>query len=386
MPLPRLIVFLLNAPRAGLQPELDEFFDHALQAGLSVPPTKSALCQARSQLVPAALRSLIGFSAARMAEHSEVPRWHGLRVLALDSTVLRMPAVPECVDRFGGMRTSCGKFRALARASAVLDVARDCFVDAFLGGYNEDDRSLAQHHLPALGEQDLLVMDKGYPSHALLAQLAGRGVKFCARLSNSWAVTKRVRRGGVADQVCTFGSPDAPLPLRVLRHALPNGTVLVLITNVMDRALTPADFAALYRGRWRIEECFKLIKARLQVENWSGVLPHTVEQDFYASFVRANCAAALALDADPQHACLYPSEPDSKGWRRALNCTRVIKCLRHALPRLLLNIDLEALIAQLLARLRKPGAQELTRANRQAPRPRHDRVRLAGFHYAYKSA
>jgi len=357
-----------------------------LQAGLAVPPTKSALCQARSQLAPAALRSLIGFSAARVAEHCEVPDWHGLRVLALDSTVLRMPAVPECADHFGGMNTACGKFRALARASAVLDVARDCFVDAFLGGYDEDDRSLAQQHLSILGAQDLLVMDRGYPSRALLAQLDRQGVKFCARLSHSWSVTKRVLRGGAADQICDFGSPDASLPLRIVRHALPNGTVLVLITNVLDTAITPEDFAALYRGRWRIEECFKLIKARLQVECWSGILPHTVEQDFYASLVRANCAAALALEADPNHACLYPPVPDGDGWRRALNCTLVIKSLRHALPRLLLNIDFEDLIARLLARLRKPGAKELTRAERQAPRQRHDKVRIAGFHTAYKNA
>ncbi|MEN9491731.1 MAG: hypothetical protein RJA63_2180, partial [Pseudomonadota bacterium] len=87
-------------------------------------------------------------------------------------------------------------------------------------------------------------------------------------------------------------------------------------------------------------------------------------------------------------ACLYPPPPGNKGWRRALNCTLVIKSLRHALPQLLLNIDVEELIARLLARLRKPGAKELTRADRQAPRPRHDRVRvrIAGFHFAYKSA
>jgi len=380
------VAFLLNGPRAGLQPELNAFFDHALQADRAQPPTKSALCQARSQLLPNALRSLISLSAAQFARHSQVSGWHGYRVLALDSTVLRMPAVPECAEHFGGMHTSSGTFRILARASALLDVERDCFVDAFLGNYAEDDRSLAQHHLPVLSAHDLLVMDRGYPSRALLAQLGGRGVKFCARLSQSWSEARCAQRARVADQRCELGTPEAPLSVRILRHALPNGHVLVLATNVLDAAITTEEFAALYRGRWRIEECFKLIKARLQVENWSGVLAHTVEQDFYASLVRANCAAALALEVDPAHACLSPPEPDSKGWRRAINCTLVIKSLRHVLPRLLLNIDFEALIARLIARLRKPGAKELTRPNRQAPRPRHDRVRLAGFHFAYKSA
>lgn len=167
-------------------------------------------------------------------------------------------------------KAGCSSFRALARASALLDGARDCFVDAFVGGYSENDRSLAQRHLPALGAQDLLVMDRGYPSRTLFAQLTLQEVKFCARLSHSWSEAKRVLRGALADQVCEFGSHEEPLSVRILRHALPNGTVLVLITNLMDAGITPEDFAALYRGRWRIEECFKLIKARLQMKNWSG--------------------------------------------------------------------------------------------------------------------
>ncbi len=376
--------FLLNAPRAGLQSEINAFFDHALQADLAVPPTKSALCQARRQLDPAAMRSLVSVSAAHFTEHRQAPSWHGYRVLALDSTVLRMPAVPECAEHFGGMHTACGKFRILARASALLDVARDCFVDAYLGGYSEDDRSLAHHHLPALGTNDLLVMDRGYPSRDLLAQLCAQGVKFCVRLPSSWSVAKQAMRGRVADQTCELGTPDAPLKLRVLRHVLPNGRILLLATNLEDASLSAGQFADLYRSRWRIEECFKLIKARLQVENWSGVLPHTVEQDFYATIVRANCAAVLALQADPSHASLLPGEPDSKGWRRALNCTLVIKSLRHMLPRLLLAMDVEGVIERIIARLRAPASKERTRPSRNAPRD--EGVRLAGFHYAYKAA
>jgi hypothetical protein len=227
-------------------------------------------------------------------------------------------------------------------------------------------------------------MDRGYPSRALLAQLCAQGVKFCVRLPNNWTVAQLAMRGRVADQICDMGTPDAPLRLRVLRHALPNGRILVVATNLEDSSLNASQFADLYRSRWRIEECFKLLKARLQVENWSGVLPHTVEQDFYAAIVRVNCAAVLALHADPSHACLLPAEPDSKGWRKALNCTLVIKSLRHMLPRLVLSMDIEGVIERIIARLRSPASKERTRPNRSAPRDAG--VRLAGFHFAYKAA
>lgn len=384
--LPRLVAFLLNAPRAGLQPEIDAFFDHGLGSQQARAVSKSALCQARRQLRAEALRELLGQSARVFADHSRAQHWHGRRVLALDSTTLRVPAVPECGEYFGGMHTSCGKFRPLARASAVLDVARGAFVDAVLGGLAEDERSLARQHLEAFGPNDLLVMDRGYPSRDWLRQLCCRGVGFCARISeHPWGAVARFARSRRNDALVDLGTPDAPLPLRLLRVKLPNGSRLLLVTNLFDAGLEAADFAALYRSRWRIEEAFKLIKARLQVENWSGILPHTVEQDFYASLLRANCAAVLALAARPEDACVsLDTVLNATGWRVRLNRTFALKSLRHYLPRILLALDLTHILARLIERLRSPSAVERTRPHRSSPRRKG--VRIAGFHCAYKAA
>jgi hypothetical protein len=384
LPLPALVAFLLNAPRAGLQTELDAFFDHALGADDARAPSKSALCQARRQLRPGALRDLVGHSAAVCAQHSTVAQWDGRRVLAVDSTILRVPDVPECAAYFGGMHTACGKFRPLARASAIVDVVRGTFVDAVLGGFAEDDRALAGRHLEVLGAGDLLVMDRGYPSREWLGQLCQRGVAFCVRIGHPWAQVKRFVRSDCDDALVDLGTASEPLRVRLLRAVLPNGSMLVVATNLFDHAITPADFADLYRSRWRIEEAFKLVKARLQVENWSGILPHTVEQDFYASLVRANCAAVLALAVRPEEACLHPPAVDAKGWRRKLNRTLTLKSLRHYLPRLLVALDLAKVIERLIERLRAPHASERTRPDRNAPRK--NGVRIAGFHPAYKAA
>ncbi|MBS0318874.1 MAG: IS4 family transposase, partial [Proteobacteria bacterium] len=341
-------------------------------------------CQARRQLRPEALRDLIGYSARVFAECSQVPHWQGRRVLALDSTTLRVPDVPECAAHFGGMNTACGKFRPLARASAVLDVARGTFVDAVLGGFAEDDRALATRHLEMLGAGDLLVMDRGYPSREWLGQLCRRGVAFCVRIGHPWTGVKHFVRSDRDDARVDLGTAGEPLPLRLLRAVLPNGSILLVATNLFDHDITPADFAALYRNRWRIEEAFKLIKARLQVENWSGILPHSVEQDFYAALVRANCAAVLALAARPEEAYLEAPALDAKGWRRKLNRTLTLKSLRHYLPRLLLALDLSKVLDRLIERLRAPHAIERTRPDRSAPRK--NGVRIAGFHPAYKAA
>lgn len=68
LPLATLVHFLFNAPRAGLQSELDGFFDHALHDDAVPTPSKSALCQARRLLRPLALREWITYSAHRCTQ------------------------------------------------------------------------------------------------------------------------------------------------------------------------------------------------------------------------------------------------------------------------------------------------------------------------------
>jgi DDE family transposase len=176
--------------------------------------------------------------------HSAVELWHGRRVLALDGTTLRVPDVPECAAYFGGMHTACGKFRPLARATALFDVARECFTDASLGGYADDERSLAAHHLPRIGPQDLLVMDRGFPSRPWLGKLVARALAFCVRMGRCWDGAKRFLRSGLDDTAADLGTREAPLSLRLLRVLLPNGSIFVLATNMFDPTLGPADFAA----------------------------------------------------------------------------------------------------------------------------------------------
>jgi len=94
LPLPVLSAFLLNLPRSGLQSELFAFFDHALQGSVvcDSAPSKVAVCTARKPLAPDALRSLLHQQNTLAAAHLPLPQsllWQGLRVLALDSTVLR---------------------------------------------------------------------------------------------------------------------------------------------------------------------------------------------------------------------------------------------------------------------------------------------------------
>ncbi len=62
------------------------------------------------------------------------------------------------------------------------------------------------------------------------------------------------------------------VPRGPVRHVAPNGEARVLMTNLFDTRRFPVSaFGDLYHRRWRIEEAFKRLKHRLNLEHVTGL-------------------------------------------------------------------------------------------------------------------
>ena len=394
--LPTLVAFLLNQVRGGLQSELDLFFEQVLGCEDPRQVTKGAFSQARRKLRPEALRGLLQYLARATRKHVPVPRWHGLRVLAIDGSTLRLPELGDVRETFGGMLTSCGKFRVMARLVSLFDVATQMPFDTKLVPYATDERSIATELWESLSRDDLVLLDRGFPSYSIFTELQDRAIPFCARIdSTRWSeVQKFLRRRSrdalvemtpsrsIKTRLKAAGITPRTLRLRLLRHRLPNGTQLVLVTSLLDQTIPPESFAALYHWRWSIEEGFKHLKSRTEVENWTGKSACTVYQDFYAKNLIAAITALLAFQSKPWAPQLSQfDQADEDGLRQRPNLTYALSRLKHALARMLLGVVRIGTgvrkITGLLAKTR-----ERTRANRSYPRLKG--VRLHGFHQAYK--
>jgi hypothetical protein len=87
------------------------------------------------------------------------------------------------------------------------------------------------------------------------------------------------------------------LPFGDRRYAnvdLPTGESEVLINSLTHRGKYPVEiFGDLYHQRWPVEEDCKIMKSRIQIENFSGKTVHSVYQDFYAKVFTKNFAAIL---------------------------------------------------------------------------------------------
>jgi hypothetical protein len=159
-----------------------------------------------------------------------------------------------------------------------------------------DERQMFFEAIDCLGPDDLLLMDRGFPCRWLVSVLTVRHLHFCIRcdLFRGFKVVREFLMSGQSEQVVVLRAPSArdaedyecpatPTTVRLVRVVTPNGRVHVVMTSLLDPVAFPAAaFADLYHGRWRIEEAFKRIKHRLQLEHTSGLSWHAARQDFGA--------------------------------------------------------------------------------------------------------
>jgi hypothetical protein len=86
--------------------------------------------------------------------------------------------------------------------------------------------------------------------------------------------------------------------VRLVRHIAPNGQVRVLMTNLFNVVCFPAcSFGELYHKRWRIEEAFKRLKHRLNLEHVSGLSQQAVVQNITAKVLFDNLQTLTAQSA-----------------------------------------------------------------------------------------
>ena len=82
---------------------------------------------------------------------------------------------------------------------------------------------------------------------------------------------------------------------RLVRVDLPNGETEILCTSLIDPSFTDTDIQELYHLRWGEEEGYKLLKSRIEVENFSGKTSIAVKQDFFAKVYMMSLCASLAF-------------------------------------------------------------------------------------------
>lgn len=175
-------------------------------------------------------------------------------------------------------------------------------VDAVMKPKHLGERELASHHMLNVMPKNLVFLDRGYPAWWLFKLILSMKADFCARISyKKWKVVRKFYRSGMSEIIIRLpinttsiarcremGLDLDPLELRLVRIEN-NGNVQVLITSLTDTQKYPIElFSDLYHKRWPVEEDYKEIKCRLELENFTGKTSLSVYQDFHAKVFLKN--------------------------------------------------------------------------------------------------
>jgi len=303
-------VLIINF-KSSIQRELDRFFKTISRSDFNIREvTKGAFTQARAKLNPWAFVRLNEVAANTFYDGAEYYVWHDMRVLATDGTRLVLPNHPSVIEEFGQQQfgPKADSPRSLAMASMLYDVLNQITLDAQLAPYASSERDLLMQHLDKIKPGDLLLLDRGYPCFWLLFLLEAKGIEFCVRVKDNWWLkVKDFTESDERERIVTFILPkkdhkkladfpemqDVTITCRLIKIDLPDGEKEILCTSLIDsEKYTYEEFDQLYHYRWNEEEAYKLLKSRIELENFSGKTARAVRQDFHAKvFLMTLCAA-----------------------------------------------------------------------------------------------
>ena len=260
------------------------------------PPSASALCRARQNLMPAEMLAM--FSAAQQLPMAVAARerwmWKGHRLLAADGVRFLLPATQPIIDEWDRPKVAGGEaYQPQLLQVAIWDVGAVqpvSWVQVPCHGKGYGERSTIMRLLDTMQAGDVVLLDRGFPSRRLLHELVARGIHFVIRMTASgtkdFSEVEHFLAGRSADAEADFSYNDPDVDgslierLRLVRRRDADGGMRVLVTDLRDRNVyTKDDLFAVYCRRWGIENAFRDLKIRYEAEHFHGTTPQFIEQE-----------------------------------------------------------------------------------------------------------
>ncbi len=318
--------------------------------------------------------------------------WHGFRLLAIDGSLTRLPQIKAIAEYFGVWHVRQGLPSAMARVSQLFDVLNKITIDAIIFPKDTGERELASQHLLKSMPNDLILLDRGYPAWWLFKLILSMEANFCARIScTKWKAVRSFYYSGLAEKIISLpihatsvaqckemGLDMKPLKLRLIR--IQNGDkVQVLVTSLIDAKRYPIDiFHDLYHKRWPIEEDYKSIKCRMELENFSGKSILSVYQDFHAKVFSKNFTSIVANTTKDKIEKLS----DRRNFQYQINFAQALSKMKHTIV-LLFTRHAEQ-VKLLITKLQKIYFQTVEQVRPGRKYKRNHKVKVKKFHVAYK--
>ena len=292
------IWFILKGLKKTLQIEIDDWFEFL---GGEKTMTKQAFSQLRQKIKSEAFTELNDNFTNWFYEDDNFKKYRGYRLLAVDGSITEIPNTSSNREHFGYYHNQSDRQQARAMACVIYDVENDYIIESDIRTWKAAEREVAKELIERLSgkghKNDLILFDRGYPSKDMFHFLESKELKYLMRVKVN-KFNLEFDQSNEPDQIVTITYKEKTLVLRIINVVLPSGEVEKLVTNVMDTDITNEEFKRLYFKRWGIEVKYNQLKSRYELENFSGVSPIAIMQDFYATVYLSNLMAMAKAEAN----------------------------------------------------------------------------------------
>ena len=290
------VLFIARNMGKSYQRELNEFYQAVESEDFLIQKvTKGAFTQARAKLSHTIFKKLSQVTIEKFytGRHQT---WGSYRLLAIDGSTIQLPKHKSVEEEFGvhGFGPNADSFKSMARISLLYDVINCVTLDAQIDAYASSESELCYQHLEHVREDDLVIFDRYYASFKLMWELTQRKAAFCFRMKDHWfKEVELFQKEDSKDKQVTFYYEGNPIPVRLVKIALEDGSSHVLCCSIFKEECSLEDLKELYGARWGVETNYRTLKSWLELENFSGKTAHAVRQDFYAKVFIMNLCAVM---------------------------------------------------------------------------------------------
>lgn len=376
--------------KGAIQRELDEFYKSLNQSDFKIREvTKGALTQARAKLNEWAFVRLNEVAVNTFYDEAEYYTWHGFRTLAIDGTRFMLPNHTSIIEEFGqhNFGPKADRPRSMAMGSMLYDVLNQVTIDAQIAPYAASERELLFKQLDKVKKGDLLLLDRGYPCFWLLFMLKAREIEFCVRLKDNWWLkVKDFAESNEKERIVSFTLPkkdrsklaayphlqDTTISCRLIKIKLENGETEILCTSLTDTNYYKyEEFESLYHYRWNEEEAYKLLKNRIELEDFSCKTARGIKQDFHAKIFLMTLCAVYAHPIEERVRAEFKSDQNRKHDQKINRTNAISMTLDVLIPIFVRKQYKKALNAfdEIVS-----GTREIVRPNRNVPRKKRPKV------------
>ncbi|MEU1394466.1 MULTISPECIES: IS4 family transposase [unclassified Nonomuraea] len=323
----RVTVYLLLAAALFTDLGYRQVFDR-LCAGLGplalVRPSGSALRQARQRLGPAPMKALFDLISGPAVTTAATGWWRGLRVVAVDGTLLPVPDCPANLTVFTRQRLGNGTSGyPQLRLTALVACGTRSVIAAVFGPASTGELDYARRLAACLRRGMLLLGDRNFAATDLLNQVAAAGADLLVRCKSgrNLPAVARCRDGSILARVgaLTVRVIDAEITIRTAAGTRTGH--YRLLTSLTDACAYPADdLIRLYHERWEIETTYAELKSTiLSGHVLRAHTPDGIEQEVWALLTVYQVLRTAMTDATDS---IPGTDPDRAGFTTALAAAR----------------------------------------------------------------